>query len=224
MEMTVTEIGAVVVAELRAAGYLESTIGQYAKTIKALSGYAGPGGVYSPELGAEFASRTISPRTGRFSPQRGLDYRPLTRVFDSYVRTGRVTCRCADAAAADRARRVPRWQRWTPGGRRTWLGGLAAATREAYGRVGADIWCSWSNAGSPAWTGPRRERAGVPGVAAGPVGEVVVVLGGVELPPVPEVHRPRRPGRRGEPGQSSRWSRPVIEVLGDAEAGIEARR
>ena len=33
--MTVTEIGAVVVAELRAAGYLESTIGQYAKTIKA---------------------------------------------------------------------------------------------------------------------------------------------------------------------------------------------
>jgi len=28
MEMTVTEIGAVVVAELRAAGYLESTIGQ----------------------------------------------------------------------------------------------------------------------------------------------------------------------------------------------------
>ena len=28
--------------ELRAAGYLESTIGQYAKTIKALSGYAGP--------------------------------------------------------------------------------------------------------------------------------------------------------------------------------------
>jgi hypothetical protein len=34
MEMTVTEIGAVVVAELRAAGCLESTIGQYAKTIK----------------------------------------------------------------------------------------------------------------------------------------------------------------------------------------------
>src|SRR6266496_4125061 len=90
MEMTVTEIGAVVVAELRAAVYLESTIGQYAKTIKALSEYAGSGGVYSPELGAEFALRTISPRTGRFSPQRRLDYRRLTGVFDSYVRTGRV--------------------------------------------------------------------------------------------------------------------------------------
>ena len=87
MEMTVTEIGAVVVAELRAAGYLESTIGQYAKTIKALSEYAGSGGVYSPELGAEFALRTISPRTGRFSPQRRLDYRRLTGVFDSYVRS-----------------------------------------------------------------------------------------------------------------------------------------
>ena len=40
MDMTVTRIGAVVVAELRAAGYLESTIGQYGKTIRALAGYA----------------------------------------------------------------------------------------------------------------------------------------------------------------------------------------
>ena len=51
MEMTVTEIGAVVVAELRAAGYLESTIGQYAKTIKALSEYAGPGRCLQPGTG-----------------------------------------------------------------------------------------------------------------------------------------------------------------------------
>ena len=64
MDMTVTRIGAVVVAELRAAGYLESTIGQYAKTIRALAEYAGQrGGVYTPGLGAEFASMTISPRT-----------------------------------------------------------------------------------------------------------------------------------------------------------------
>jgi hypothetical protein len=38
MDMTVTRIGAVVVSELRAAGYLESTIGQYGKTIRALPG------------------------------------------------------------------------------------------------------------------------------------------------------------------------------------------
>ena len=34
MDTTVTGIGSVVVAELRAAGYMESTIGQYEKTIK----------------------------------------------------------------------------------------------------------------------------------------------------------------------------------------------
>ena len=136
MEMTVTEIGAVVVAELRAAGYLESTIGQYAKTIKALSEYAGLGGVYSPELGAEFALRTISPRTGRFSPQRRLDYRRVTGVFDSYVRTGRVDLSvrgrggggprpaCAALAALDAG-----WEADMAGR------GLTAATREAYGRV-----------------------------------------------------------------------------------------
>ncbi len=91
MDMTVTRIGAVVVSELRAAGYLESTIGQYGKTIRALARYAKErGGVYSPGLGAEFAAMTISPRTGRFSAQRRLDYRRLAAVFDSYVHTGRV--------------------------------------------------------------------------------------------------------------------------------------
>ena len=47
MDMTVTRIGAVVVAELRAAGYLESTIGQYAKTIRALAEYAGSGAAFT---------------------------------------------------------------------------------------------------------------------------------------------------------------------------------
>ena len=37
MDTTVSGIGAVVLAELRAAGYMESTVDQYAKTIKALS-------------------------------------------------------------------------------------------------------------------------------------------------------------------------------------------
>ena len=52
MDTTVTGIGAVVVAELRAAGYMESTIGQYEKTIKALAGFAEErGGVYTPVAG-----------------------------------------------------------------------------------------------------------------------------------------------------------------------------
>jgi len=88
MDMTVMQIGAVVVAELRAAGYMESTIGQYAKTIKALSEFASER-VYSVELGAEFASMTISPRTGRFSAQRRL-------IIDVLLRCSIRMCRPAE--------------------------------------------------------------------------------------------------------------------------------
>ena len=137
MDTTVRQIGAVVVAALRAAGYMESTIGQYEKTIKALAGFVEPrGGVYTPGLGAEFASMTVSPRTGRFSAQRRFDYGRLVGVFDSYVCSGR-----ADLSVRGRG----------GGGQRPLSGelielcaaweadmedrGLASATREAYGRV-----------------------------------------------------------------------------------------
>ncbi len=135
MDTTVSGIGAVVVAELRAAGYMESTVGQYAKMIKALTEFAS-GREYSAELGAEFASMTTSVRTGRFSTQRRFDYRRLVAVFDSYVQTGRV-----DLAVRGRGGGGPRpeggdfvgldaaWE--AEMGRR----GLAPATREAYGRV-----------------------------------------------------------------------------------------
>jgi integrase len=137
MDATVTLIGEVVVAELRAAGYMESTIGQYAKTIRALARYAEErGGVYSPGLGAEFASMTVSPRTGRFSAQRRLAYGRLVGVFDSCVRTGRV-----DLSVRGRGGGGPRpaenglavldaaWEADMAGR------GLAPATRAAYRRV-----------------------------------------------------------------------------------------
>lgn len=74
MDTTVKGIGSVVVADLRAAGYMESTIGQYEKTIKALAGFANKrGSCYTAPLGAEFASMTVSPRTRRFSAQRRGD-------------------------------------------------------------------------------------------------------------------------------------------------------
>jgi hypothetical protein len=135
MDTTVSGIGAVVVAELRAAGYMESTVGQYAKTIKALTEFASGRG-YSTSLGAEFASMTTSVRTGRFSPQRRFDYRRLVTVFDSYMQTGGV-----DLSVRGRGGGGPRpeggdfvaldaaWE--AEMGRR----GLAPATREAYGRV-----------------------------------------------------------------------------------------
>jgi len=137
MDATVTQIGEVVVAELRAAGYMESTIGQYAKTIRVLARYVGErGGVYGPGLGAEFAALTVSPRTGRFSAQRRFDYGRLVVVFDSYVRTGRV-----DLSVRGRGGGGPRpgvsgfaaldasWE--ADMDRR----GLAPATRAAYGRM-----------------------------------------------------------------------------------------
>ena len=40
MDTAITRIGGVVLGELRSAGYMESTIGQYEKTIRALTGYA----------------------------------------------------------------------------------------------------------------------------------------------------------------------------------------
>ena len=46
--------------------------------------------LYTPLLGAKFASMTTSPRTGRFSAQRRFDYRRLVSVFDVFVNTGQV--------------------------------------------------------------------------------------------------------------------------------------
>ena len=135
MDMTVTQIGAVVVAELRAAGYMESTIAQYAKTISALSEFASER-VYSVGLGAEFASMTISPRTGRFSAQRRCDYRRLVAVFDSYVRTGRVELSVRGRGGGGPRPRVSGFVEldaaWEAEMDRR---GLASATCAAYGRV-----------------------------------------------------------------------------------------
>lgn len=137
MDTTVKQIGVVVVGELRAVGYLDSTIGQYEKTIKALANFvAERGGIYTPALGAVFASMTVSPLTGRFSTQRRFDYRRLVAVFDGYLETGLV-----DLSIRKRGGGGPR----PVSGEFTALSlaweadlderGLAAATREAYGRV-----------------------------------------------------------------------------------------
>lgn len=137
MDSTVEQLGAVVLRELRTAGYAESTIGQYEKTIRALTRYvAARGGVYTPAFGAWFASLTTSPRTGRFSAQRRFDYNRLVALFDSYVTTGRV-----DLATRKRGGggRRPVSQEFT-----VLIGNweadmaeraLAPATQEAYSRV-----------------------------------------------------------------------------------------
>jgi len=107
MDTTVTGIASVVVEELRAVGYMESTIGQYEKTIKALTRFVEERGrTYTPSLGAAFASMTVSPRTGRFSAQRRFDYGRLVNVFDTYVRTGCVDLSCRKRGGRWRASRL----------------------------------------------------------------------------------------------------------------------
>jgi len=137
MDTTVTGIGSVVVVELHAAGYMDSTIGQYEKTIKALMRFAEErGGGYTPSLGAEFASMTVSPRTGRFSAQRRFDYGRLVSVFDTYLKTGRVDLSCskrggggARPESSELNALVSAWEAEMDDR------ALAPATRDAYGRV-----------------------------------------------------------------------------------------
>ena len=150
MDTMITGIGAAAVAGLRSAGYMESTIGQYEKMIRALSGYARRHGtsIYSPALGAGFASLTTSPRTGRFSAQRRFDYRRLVAVFDSCLATGR-----ADLSVRKRGGGGPKptgdqfvaldvsWEADMAGR------GLAAATREAYSRVARGYLCFLESGG-----------------------------------------------------------------------------
>lgn len=137
MDTTVNGIGSVVVAELRAAGYMESTIDQYEKTLKALAIFACESGSgYTTSLGAAFAAMTVSPRTGRFSAQRRFDYGRLVTVFDGYVTTGRVDLairtRGGGGARPEGSEFIALAAAWEAD---ISARGLAPATRDAYGRV-----------------------------------------------------------------------------------------
>ncbi len=91
MDTVVGAIGDVVVAAFEDADYMQSTIGQFRKSIRWLGVLAKKqDGVYTSKLGAETASMTTSPRTGRYSAQRHTDYDRLVWLFDSYVLTGTV--------------------------------------------------------------------------------------------------------------------------------------
>ncbi len=153
METMVDDIGVVVVEALRAASYKESTIGNYQKSIRWLAVLAQKDdGLYTPALGAEFASMTTSPSTGRFSVQRRFDYGRLVSVFDSYVLTGRVSLmmrsRGAGIVVPQCAAFVALGNAWSDEVERR---GLAVSTRSAYGRAAREYLLFLEASGITSW-------------------------------------------------------------------------
>lgn len=137
MDTTVKHLGAVVVATLRGAGYMESTVSNYQKTIRALDAYvAARGGYYTPGLGAEFAGLTTSPRTGKFSAVRRFDYTRLVALFDSYLHSGQVSLAVRKRGGGGRGPETREFMTLSAAWEADMVGrGLAVATREGYGRV-----------------------------------------------------------------------------------------
>ena len=138
MDTTVRALAEVVIAALRAAHYMESTIGQYRRAgFKPLGEFiAAHGGYYTPKLGAQFAAMTTSPRTGEFSSERWFMYGRVVRLVDSYIATGEVDlsvcCRGGGGPHPLTSEFVRFDAAWDAEMRAR---GLATATREAYGRV-----------------------------------------------------------------------------------------
>lgn len=167
-ETTVGHVAGEVVRALYGAGYMESTIGRYRKSIRALERYAGgPDAVYTRGLGAGFAASTFSERTGGFSRQRWFDYGRLARLCDSYLRSGSVDLgkwrrsRLAEPVVPGLAVVMERWEAYLAGS------GLASATVGHYRRM-AGLFLTWleSHGGRVVGRFGWLACAGVPGRAA----------------------------------------------------------
>ena len=86
------EVVAAIVAKLRSAGYMKSTIRLQSREAKRLVRwcYEHGDGQYTAELGARFAAAVVSPLTGEFSTQRYQSFGRLNRLADTYLQTGAV--------------------------------------------------------------------------------------------------------------------------------------
>ena len=88
----VEEVVAAIVARLRSAGYMESTIRLQSREAKRLVRWCHEhgDGQYTAELGARFAGAVVSPLTGEFSKQRYQSFGRLNRLADTYLELGAV--------------------------------------------------------------------------------------------------------------------------------------
>ncbi|MDR1188699.1 MAG: tyrosine-type recombinase/integrase [Bifidobacteriaceae bacterium] len=113
------EVAGAITETMRSEGYAESTVRLASRCLARLVESCGAsGGVYTPQVGAAFASDTTDPRTGRPSEQRRKLRGRLVRLADSYVETGRVDLsvrrRPGPQPASEAGRRVlAGWEAWT---------------------------------------------------------------------------------------------------------------
>lgn len=101
VSVPVEEVTAAIVAKLRSAGYMESTVGLQGREARRLVRWCHEhgDGQYTAELGARFAAAVVSPLTGEFSRQRYQSFGRLSRLADGYLLTGEV-----DLSAVSRTR------------------------------------------------------------------------------------------------------------------------
>ncbi len=140
MDMQLDSVLDAVVDAERGAHYMESTIGQTKIAIRAMKSFAAERGQseYTKEFGAEFASLTTSPKTGKFSLRRKRLFGRLSRLCDSYIETGTV-----DLSVAKRARQATFSSAEFAEVHRAWTvdmdaRGLARNTKDYYGRLAAE--------------------------------------------------------------------------------------
>ncbi|MDD3998114.1 MAG: tyrosine-type recombinase/integrase [Sphaerochaetaceae bacterium] len=88
--MKIEKIGNLLIKALENANYNESTVFNYKGVLRRFKTFCDESGTeeYSPEIGSEYANALISPKTGKYSPQRHFSQMRFIRFLDSYVENG----------------------------------------------------------------------------------------------------------------------------------------
>ncbi len=88
--MKIEKIGNLLIKALENANYNESTVFNYKGVLRRFKTFCDESGTeeYSPEIGREYANALISPKTGKYSPQRHFSQMRFIRFLDSYVENG----------------------------------------------------------------------------------------------------------------------------------------
>jgi len=86
----IEKIGNLLIEALENANYNESTVFNYRGVLRRFKNFCDERETeeYSPDIGSEYANAIISPKTGKYSPQRHFSQMRFIRFLDSYVENG----------------------------------------------------------------------------------------------------------------------------------------